>query len=245
MSSPIDWADWGAVLFDLDGVLTPTQEIHERAWAELFAPWGFTQTDYLAYVDGRPRYDGVRTFLAARGVDLPWGDPHDPPGSNTVCALGNRKNETFNEILARDGIAPYPGSLAVLAVLDAAGVPSAVVSSSRNAGPVLAAGGLAERFGVVVDGVTALEAHLAGKPDPAMFAHAAHLLGVPADRCVVVEDAVSGVQAGAAGGFGFVLGVDRATPPASNAAALTAVGADAVVVDLADTLARPTQEPAR
>lgn len=229
----LDWTSFGAVLFDLDGVLTPTAEIHERAWAELFAPWGFTQADYLTYVDGRPRYDGVQAFLASRHVELPWGDPSDPPGDTTVCALGNRKNEVFNTVLARDGIAPYPGSVAVLDVLDAAGVPSAVVSSSRNARVVLAAAGLAGRLPVVVDGITAVEERLPGKPHPQMFLRAAELLDVPPDRAVVVEDAVSGVAAGAAGGFAFVLGVDRG----GHAEALTAAGATAVVDDLADTLA--------
>lgn len=233
----VDWTSWGAVLFDLDGVITPTHDIHARAWAELFAPWGFTEADYLAYVDGRPRYDGVHAFLSARGVDLPWGDPSDAPGTGTVCAMGNRKNEMFNEILRRDRITPYPGTVAVIDVLVAAAVPMAIVSSSRNAGPVLEAAGLGDRFEVVVDGLTAVEADLPGKPDPAMFAHAAHMLGVPAERCVVVEDAVSGVRAGAAGGFGLVIGVDRTYPPGGNAPALKAAGATAVVTDLADTLA--------
>jgi beta-phosphoglucomutase family hydrolase len=229
----VDWGSFGAALFDLDGVLTPTAHIHERAWAELFAPWGFTAAHYLTYVDGRPRYDGVHAFLASRGVELPWGDPADPPGDGTVCAMGNRKNEIFNTVLARDGIAPYPGSVAVLDLLDVAGVPKAVVSSSRNARVVLAAAQLAHRFTVVVDGLTAVEHHLVGKPDPEMFTHAAELLGVDPRRAIVVEDAVSGVTAGAAGGFAFVLGVDRG----GNAAALGEAGADLVVADLTDTLA--------
>jgi HAD superfamily hydrolase (TIGR01509 family) len=234
MENPlVDWAGFGAALFDLDGVLTPTAEIHERAWAQLFAPWGFTSADYLTYVDGRPRYDGVHAFLSARRVELPWGDPSDPPGAATVCGMGNRKNELFNEVLARDGIEPYAGSLAVLDALDAAGVPQAVVSSSRNAGQVLAVAGLAARFPVVVDGLTAVDAHLAGKPDPAMFQHAAHMLGVTPDRSIVVEDAVSGVQAGVAGGFAFVLAIDRG----GNADALAAAGAHLIVGDLGDTLA--------
>lgn len=243
MSVHVDWAGFGAVLFDLDGVITPTAEIHERAWAELFAPWGFTSADYLAYVDGRPRYDGVRTFLAARGVELPWGDPSDPPGDTTVCALGNRKNAMFNTVLRRDGIAAYPGSLAVLDLLDAADVPAAVVSSSRNARDVLAAARLTERLPVVVDGLTAADEGLAGKPHPEMFLYAAALLGVAPARAIVVEDAVSGVAAGAAGGFAYVLGVDRATPPASNAAALAEAGATAVVSDLADTLDTRPRDP--
>lgn len=235
----LDWATYGAVLFDLDGVLTPTAEIHERAWAELFAPWDYTYADYLTYIDGRPRYEGVRAFLASRGVELPWGDPSDPPGVGTVCALGNRKNEVFNTVLARDGIAPYPGSVAVLDLLAGAGVPAAVVSSSQNARAVLAAARLSERFPVVVDGLTAIDYGLAGKPDPHMFRFAAERLGVPVARAVVVEDAVSGVRAGAAGGFALVVGIDRG----GNAEALAAAGADIVVADLADTLPftdRPT-----
>jgi beta-phosphoglucomutase family hydrolase len=228
----VDWGSFAAALFDLDGVLTPTAHIHEQAWAELFAPWGFTSDDYLTYVDGRPRYDGVQAFLASRGVELPWGSPADPPGDTTVCAMGNRKNELFNGVLARSGIEPYPGSVAVLDVLDAAGVPKAVVSSSRNARVVLAAAQLARRFPVVVDGLTAVEHDLAGKPDPQMFTHAAEMLGVDPHRAIVIEDAVSGVAAGSAGGFAFVLGVDRG----GNAEALGEAGADLVVGDLADTL---------
>ena len=141
-----DWRGFGAVLFDLDGVITPTAEIHEHAWGELFADFDYTEADYLRYIDGKPRYDGVRSFLASRNVTLPDGDPADAPGTDTVCAMGNRKNELFNVILERDGIAPYPGSLATLDLLDQAASPSAVVSSSKNAGRVLDAAGLGERF---------------------------------------------------------------------------------------------------
>jgi beta-phosphoglucomutase family hydrolase len=228
----VDWTRYDAVLFDLDGVITPTAAIHERAWSELFARWNFTPADYLRYVDGKARYDGVQSFLTARGVDLPWGDPTDPPGDDSVCALGNRKNETFNTILEHDGIVPYPGTVAVLELLDRHAVPQAIVSSSKNARTVLAAAAMADRFPVVVDGVTAAEHHLAGKPDPAMFLHAADCLGVDPTGAVVVEDASSGVAAGAAGGFGFVLGVDRG----GNAEALADAGADAVVGDLGETL---------
>jgi HAD superfamily hydrolase (TIGR01509 family) len=228
----LDWTSYGAVLFDLDGVITPTAEIHERAWTALFAPWGFTPHDYLRYVDGKPRYDGVQSFLRARDVDLPWGSPDDPPGNDTVCAMGNRKNDMFNAVLERDGIAPYPGTLAVLEVLDTSAVPQAIVSSSKNARTVLAAAGMSDRFPVVVDGVTAVDEKLAGKPAPAMFHCAADRLGVPYDRSIVVEDATSGVAAGAAGGFAFVLGVDRG----GNADALREAGADLVVGDLGETL---------
>jgi beta-phosphoglucomutase family hydrolase len=228
----VDWTAYEGVLFDLDGVITPTAVIHERAWAELFKPWGFTTDDYLEYVDGKPRYDGVRSFLRSRGVDLPWGDPSDPPGDDTVCALGNRKNETFNAVLARDGIAPYPGSIAVLDLLDARAVPQAIVSSSKNARTVLGAAGLGERFPVVVDGILAADEQLPGKPAPDTFLRAAELLGVAPTRTVVVEDASSGVAAGAAGGFALVLGIDRG----GNHDALLAAGAHVVVGDLGETL---------
>ena len=230
----MDWTSYGAVLFDLDGVITPTAEIHERAWAALFEPWGFTQADYLRYVDGKPRYDGVRSFLDARDVSLPWGDPNDPAGDDTVCALGNRKNEMFNTILERDGIAPYDGTLRVLELLDAHDVPQAIVSSSKNARTVLTAAGMTDRFPVIVDGLTAVEQGLAGTPDPAMFQHAADRLGVASNRSIVVEDATSGVAAGAAGDFAFVLGIDRG----GNADALREAGADLVVADLGDTIGR-------
>ena len=229
----VDWSRHRAVLFDLDGVITPTAAVHEHAWAELFAPWDFTADDYLTYVDGKPRYDGVRSFLAARGVTLPEGTPDDPPGDDTICAMGNRKNEVFNDILERDGVAPYPGTMQVLDHLDGLGVPQAIVSSSKNARPVLRAAGLEGRFPHVVDGLTAVEQGLAGKPDPAMFLHAAGLLGIAPADAVVVEDASSGVAAGAAGDFGFVLGVDRG----GNRQALLDSGAHEVVDDLSETLA--------
>ena len=232
MTLSINWTRAGAVLFDLDGVVTPTARIHERAWADLFADYDFTPDDYLAYVDGRPRYDGVQTFLRSRGVDLPWGDPTDPPGDDTVCAMGNRKNDSFNAVLERDGIAPYPGTMVVIDALDAAGVPSAIVSSSRNARAVLAAADITDRFVTVVDGTTAADEQLAGKPDPAMFHAAAAHVGVDPTRCVVVEDATSGVAAGAAGGFALVIGIDRG----GNRDALLRAGADLVVDDLDETI---------
>jgi beta-phosphoglucomutase family hydrolase len=232
MALTINWARFGAVLFDLDGVVTPTAEIHKRAWAALFSPWDFTDDDYLAYVDGRPRYDGVATFLAARGVTLPHGDPSDTPGDDTVCALGNRKDDMFMDALERDGIDPYPGTMEVVAELERAGVAMAIVSSSRNARPVLDAADLTGRFPVVVDGVVAADERLAGKPDPAMFLSAAHHLGVDADRCVVVEDATSGAAAGANGGFALVVGIDRG----GNRTPLLDAGADLVVDDLGETV---------
>lgn len=231
-----DWLANGAILFDLDGVITPTAIIHEQAWAELFAGHDYRQEDYLAHIDGKPRYDGVASFLASRGIELPHGDADDPPGAETVCGLGNRKNALFNEILDRGRLDPYSGTVAVLDLLDRNGIAQAIVSSSRNARRVLEAAGMGRRFPVIVDGETAAAEHLPGKPAPDMFLRAAELLGVAADRCVVVEDAVAGVEAGAAGGFAFVLGVDRG----GNRSALEGAGADLVVDDLADTLGSGT-----
>ena len=228
------------MLFDLDGVITPTAEIHERAWAELFSDHDYSAADYLAYIDGKPRYDGVRSFLASRDVVLPEGSPTDEPGDDTVCALGNRKNALFNEILEREGIAPYQGSLTTLELLARFGVPAAIVSSSKNARSVLEASGLATRFDVVVDGVVVADRGLAGKPAPDAYLLGAELLGVDPGRSVVVEDAVSGVAAGAAGGFAVVIGVDRG----AGSTTLMAQGATLVVADLAELLPSDHGHPA-
>jgi len=231
-----------AVLFDLDGVLTPTAVVHMHAWARLFAPLltehqaePYTDADYFAYIDGKPRYDGVRSLLVSRGIDLPWGDPSDSPDTRSVCGLGNRKNAVFTEVLESEGVTPYPGSVRLVDALIAAGRHVAVVSSSRNAVPVLAAAGLTDRFGVVVDGLVAAERGLAGKPDPATYLDAAAQLGVPHERAVVVEDAESGVASGRAGAFGLVVGVNRG----AGAATLMEQGADLVVDDLDELVATP------
>jgi beta-phosphoglucomutase family hydrolase len=234
----VHFDDAAAVLFDLDGVLTPTAAVHMRAWEVMFQQYfaehdvapPYTDADYFAYVDGRPRYDGVRATLVSRGVHLPEGGPSDPPGTQTVCGLGNTKNALVNQLLAAEGVEPYPGSVRLVDALERRGVPMAVVSSSRNTPAVLEAAGLGGRFPVVVDGVVAAAEHLAGKPAPDTFLRAAERLGVPAERAVVVEDAVSGVAAGRAGGFGLVVGVDRGAGPA----ALTQSGADIVVRDLGE-----------
>ena len=236
--SPVTWTDHAAVLFDLDGVLTPTAEVHRRAWAEMFdgflASWSgegdtrpWTEQDYYDHVDGKPRYDGVRDFLTSRGITLPEGAPSDAPDAVTVCGLGNRKNDAFNAVLDRDGVAAYPGSVALLDVLRDLGTPLAVVSSSANAPAVLEAAGLADRFATVVDGRVADELGLPGKPAPDTFVHAAQECGTTPDRAVVVEDAVSGVRAGAAGDFAHDVGVDRG----AGSAVLTAAGADDYVSD--------------
>lgn len=223
------WAQYDAVLFDLDGVITPTAEVHMRAWAEMFNAFlaeqegqdPYTDADYFAHVDGKPRYDGVADFLVSRGIDAP---------RELVVELGDRKNDAFNAVLERDGVAPYPGSVLLLDHLRDLGVPLAVVSSSANAPAVLEAAGLADRFGTVVSGTVAHELGLPGKPAPDTFLHAAEALGATAAQSVVLEDAVSGVRAGAAGAFGLVVGVDRG----AGTAVLQDAGADVVVDDLAE-----------
>ena len=231
-----DLTSFEGVLFDLDGVLTPTAEVHMRAWKEmfdeLFAAWDitpeYTDRDYFEYVDGKKRYDGVASLLRSRDVEVPWGDPSDDPSENTVCGVGSRKNAVFSRILRAEGIAPYPGSVALLDVLQAAGTPIAVVSSSKNAVEVLEAAGLRERFPVVMDGVVAERDHLASKPAPDVFAEAARLLGVDPARSVAVEDALSGVRSAVAAGYAVVVGVDRGV----GADDLAAAGATVVVDDL-------------
>jgi beta-phosphoglucomutase family hydrolase len=233
---PPDLTSYDAVLFDLDGVLTPTAEVHMHAWQtmfeELFAAWEieppYAERDYFEYLDGKKRYDGVASLLRSRDVELPWGDPSDAPEVDTVCGVGNRKNVVFARVLRRDGIAPYPGSIALLEVLEAAGTPVAVVSSSKNAEEVLQAAGIRDRFPIVMDGVIAERDHLASKPAPDVFVEAARMLGVDPARSVAVEDALSGVQSAVAGGFGLVVGVDRGV----GADDLTAAGAHIVVQDL-------------
>jgi beta-phosphoglucomutase family hydrolase len=240
----VDWAEHAGVLFDLDGVLTPTAEVHMRAWSEMFNAFldtyrgdgdtsPYTDADYFAHVDGKPRYDGVRDFLTSRGIELPEGSPEDGPDQVTVSGLGNRKNDAFNEVLSRDGVSAYPGSVALLDHLRELDLPLAVVSSSANAPAVLEAAGIADRFRSVVDGKVAREADLRGKPAPDTFLHAAKAIGVRAEAAVVVEDAVSGVRAGAAGEFALVVGVDRG----AGDRALREAGASIVVSDLAELVA--------
>lgn len=223
------------MLFDLDGVLTPTAEVHMHAWEKMFGDFlaargerPYASADYFAHIDGKPRYDGVRAFLSSRDLELPEGDPADPTDRETVCGLGNRKDELFNRILADDGVRPYPGSVTFLDELARRGMDVAVVSSSRNAPAVLEAAGIADRFEVVVDGKVAQQQGLAGKPSPETFSYAARRLGAGNERSVVVEDALSGVEAGNAGAFGLVIGVDRG----AGADALRDAGADVVVKDL-------------
>lgn len=234
----VDLAGYASVLFDLDGVLTPTAEVHMRAWQRMFSEFladrgvaePYTDDDYFDYVDGKPRYEGVRSFLHSRGIELPEGTPDDSPEAETVCGLGNRKNALFSTLLETEGVQPYPGSVELLDQLRDGPPGLAVVSSSKNATAVLAAAGLADRFEVVVDGAVAASEGLAGKPAPDTFEFAARRLGASIEESVVVEDAVSGVQAGCAGAFGLVIGVDRGVGPER----LYAAGADVVVADLAE-----------
>jgi beta-phosphoglucomutase family hydrolase len=233
-------------LFDLDGVLTPTAVVHMHAWARLFTPFleqhgaaAYTDDDYFAYIDGKPRYDGVRSLLESRGIVVPEGEVADSPALDTVHGLGNRKNEAFNATLAEEGVAAYPSSVAFLDAVERAGAKVAVVSSSKNAPAVLAAAGLADRFDVVVDGAVAARDGLPGKPEPDTFERAAELIGLPTTACAVVEDAESGVKAGAAGEFGIVIGVDRGV----GREALEQLGAD-VIVDELDELIPAVQRAA-
>lgn len=237
--------DFDAVLFDLDGVITSTAEQHFSAWkamfdeflrdragrsAEAFQP--FDRDDYNRYVDGVPRYDGVRNFLSARGIELDEGQPDDPPTVETVHGLGNRKNERVNEIMRTEGVESYEGSIGTLHRLRHRGRKTAVVTSSRNCLTVLEAVGIVDLFDARVDGNVAAELGLRGKPAPDTFLAAAEQLSVPPSEAVVIEDALSGVEAGRAGGFGLVVGVDRV----GQAEALRAHGADVVVSDLAELI---------
>jgi beta-phosphoglucomutase family hydrolase len=233
--SDLDLSGIRGYLFDLDGVLTPTASVHMQAWSRLFTPFleaqgaaPYTDDDYFAYIDGKPRYDGVRSLLESRGIHVPEGEVTDAPTEDTVHGLGNRKNDAFNQTLAEDGVEAFPASVAFLDAVQAAGCHVAVVSSSKNAPSVLEAAGLADRFEVVVDGVVAARDGLPGKPEPDTFERAAELLGLPTTACAVVEDAESGVKAGAAGEFGIVIGVDRGV----GRAALEELGADVIVDEL-------------
>ncbi|WP_223622110.1 HAD family phosphatase [Microbacterium sp. EST19A] len=224
------------VLFDLDGVLTPTAEVHMRAWKvvfdDVFERWGitppYTDADYYDFVDGKKRYDGVASLMQSRNVEVPWGDVDDDPEAETICGIGNRKNAAFAASLRAEGIEPYSGSLAVVEQLHAAGVPLGVVSSSKNAEEVLGASGIRSFFRIVVDGVVAERDGLASKPAADMFAVGAAALGVDPARSVAVEDATSGAASAAAAGFAIVVGVDRGT----GAEALRDAGATVVVDDL-------------
>lgn len=235
-----------ACLFDLDGVLTRTATVHAAAWKEMFddylreratregtefVPFDAVD-DYDEYVDGRPREDGVRTFLASRGVHLPEGTPDDAPQAETVNGLGNRKNALVLRRIREDGVEPYEGSVRFVHAARDAGLRCAVVSSSANCRDVLAAAGIEDLFEQRIDGVVAHERRLRGKPAPDTYLEGARVLGTDPDAAAVFEDALAGVEAGRAGRFGVVVGVDRV----GQADQLRAHGADIVVRDLAELL---------
>jgi beta-phosphoglucomutase family hydrolase len=237
-----------ACLFDLDGVLTQTATVHAAAWKETFDAYlaerarrtgePFVPFDavreYDLYVDGRPRADGTRTFLQSRGISLPEGQASDPPGAETVHGLSNRKNQILLERLRTGGVMVYPGSLRYLRAVREAGLRRAVVSASANTRQVLESAGIADEFDVCIDGIIAEREHLRGKPAPDTYLAAARRLDVEPRQGAVFEDALAGVEAGRAGGFGFVVGVDRT----GQAEALRQHGADIVVTDLAELLDR-------
>jgi beta-phosphoglucomutase family hydrolase len=233
---------YDAVLFDLDGVITDTASLHARCWkqmfdeylqkrarqkGEAFRPFDI-DIDYRSYVDGKPRYDGVRDFLKSRGIELPEGNREDPAEVETVCGLGNRKDDLVNDAIAETGVEPYEGSVRFIHQLRRNGFEIAVVTSSQNCTAVLRAAKLDEFFKVRVDGNVIHEQRLAGKPAPDTFLLAARLLGVEPIRTVVIEDALSGVEAGSKGNFGLVIGVARK----GNAEELKRHGAHLVVRDL-------------
>jgi beta-phosphoglucomutase family hydrolase len=236
-----------ACLFDLDGVLTKTATVHAAAWKEMFDAYlreraarageRFVPFDAVAeyeqYVDGKPRYEGVQSFLASRGIELPRGEPNDAPQAETIDGLGNRKNEIVLALIRERGVEPYEGSVKYVHAAKEAGLRRAVVSSSTNCHDVLIAAGIDDLFEVRIDGVVAEREHLRGKPAPDTFLAGARALGVKPAGAAVFEDALAGVAAGRAGRFGFVVGVDRV----GQADALREHGADVVVSDLRELLA--------
>ncbi len=239
-----------ALPLDLDGVITDTASVHTAAWKQAFdsflrqraqldhtpfVPFDLAH-DYQTYVDGKPRNDGVRDFLASRNISLPEGSPSSPPGYDTVWGIGNLKNEIFLQLLEKEGVKTYEGSVKFLKAARAEGFRTAVVSSSANTLAVLQATNLVDQFDARVDGVTIIEQHLAGKPAPDTFLKAAELLNTAPSQCVVFEDALAGVAAGKAGHFGLIVGVDRV----GQADALLEHGADIVVKDLGELMSNTT-----
>jgi beta-phosphoglucomutase family hydrolase len=238
-----------ACLFDLDGVLTKTATVHAAAWKQMFDAYlreraertgeAFVpfdpKADYGEYVDGKPRADGVRSFLESRGIELPEGNPDDPPGAETIYGLGNRKNELVVRLIREQGVEPYEGSVRYLEAVRDAGLRRAVVSSSANCHDVLIAAGIDDFFEARIDGVVARRDHLKGKPAPDTFLAAARELGTAPGEAAVFEDALAGVAAGRAGNFASVVGVDRL----GQADALREHGATIVVSDLAELLEKP------
>ena len=236
--------NFDAIIFDMDGVITKTAVVHSLAWKKMFDEYlhyrakeynepfrEFTHADdYLCFVDGRPRYKGVETFLKSRGIKIPFGEPEDEPGKETVCGLGNRKNDFFNKVLKEEGVGVYASSVKLIKELLERGVKVGVATSSKNCVPILERAEINSLFETRVDGVVSAELGLKGKPEPDIFTTASDKLGVRYQRAIVVEDAVSGVQAGFKGHFGLVIGVARE----NNAHELKTHGADVVVEDLSE-----------
>lgn len=230
-----------ALLFDMDGVLTDTASVHARAWKETFdaflrdhgddKPFDLDR-DYGEYVDGKPREDGVRDFLASRDIHLPEGSPDDPPEKDTVRGVGNRKNALVQRLIEEQGVKVYDGSVDLVKQARAQGLPTAVVSSSANTKTILDSAGITDLFDARVDGITIAEEHIKGKPAPDSYLRGAELLGVEPANAAVFEDALAGVAAGKAGGFGVTVGVDRHGQPQ----ALKDHGADIVVSDLSELI---------
>jgi beta-phosphoglucomutase family hydrolase len=237
--------EFNAAIFDMDGVITKTAAVHSSSWKRMFDEYlhlrsdrhgepfaEFTHAhDYRTYVDGRPRYQGVEAFLKSRGINLPVGSPEDMPGTETICGLGNRKNVLFNQILETEGVSLFDSTIALIEALLQRGIKVGLATSSKNSEVILKKTGTAHLFATVVDGIVSAKLGLKGKPEPDIFTTAAADLGVPSARAIVVEDAVSGVQAGAKGGFALVIGVARE----NNARELREHGADLVVTDLQET----------
>ena len=233
-----------AVVFDMDGVITKTADVHSKVWKKMFDEYlfyrvkkyndlfhEFTHTnDYLPFVDGRPRYQGVDRFLKSRGIEIPFGLPSDEAGKETVCGLGNRKNELFNKVVEQEGVGLYDSTIKLIKELLKKNIKVGVATSSKNFTLILGKAGVLDLFQTQVDGIVSAETGLKGKPEPDIFITAANNLGVLPERTVIVEDAVSGVQAGAKGNFGLVIGVARE----ENEEELRSNGADVVVKDLAE-----------
>ncbi len=234
-----------ACVFDLDGVITDTASVHAAAWTRMFDDFlrsrsgrsgedlhPFEPVDYRRYVDGKPRYDGVKSFLESRAISIPYGAPDDAPEAETICGLGNRKNAEFQRHLNEHGVEVFPDTVAFIEGLHERGIRTAVISASRNCLPVLRAAGVEDLFETRVDGIVAAELGLPGKPDPAVFLEAAKRLGATPDHAAIVEDALAGVEAGKRGGFALVIGVDRTGHPDD----LLEHGATVVSSDLAQLL---------
>ncbi len=240
-----------AVVFDLDGVVTKTALVHAAAWKDMFDEYlrlrqkqadgrfvEFSHEDYRRYVDGKPRYKGVESFLRSRGIDIPFGDPSDSPDKETICGLGNRKNIKFREILQKKGVEVYQPVVDLIRDLRREGIHVGVASSSKNCQFILQAAGIEDLFEVRIDGVVSEQLGLKGKPEGDIFVTAAKKMGAEPEDSVVVEDAVAGVAAGKNGGFGLVIGVARA----NNVKALKKAGADIVIENFKDVTVEKLKE---